>query len=87
VKLPIALQYSLGHSSLILELVGLLVGSSVVALDGSKHSDCYCMRSLGGFATLDCSCWSMDCSWEDNCSIRHSLLALDLQMNTKGKCQ
>ena len=29
----------------------------------------------------------MDCSWEGNCSVPHSLLALDLQMNTKGKFQ
>jgi hypothetical protein len=29
----------------------------------------------------------MDCSWKDNCSVPHSLFALDLQMNTKGKFQ
>jgi hypothetical protein len=45
VELPIALKYSLSHSSLTLELVGLLVGSFSAALDGSKHSDCYSMRS------------------------------------------
>jgi hypothetical protein len=87
VKLPIALQYSLGHSSLTLELVGLLVGSSSTTFKGSEHFDCYSMRSWDGLATLDCRCWSMDCSWEDNCSIPHSLLALDLQINTKGKFQ
>ena len=86
-KLPIALQYSLGHSSLTLELVGLHVGRSSTALEGSEHFDCYSMRSWGSFATLDCRCWSMDCSLEDNCSIPHSLHALDLQMNTKGKSQ
>jgi hypothetical protein len=85
VKLPIALQYSPGHSSLTLELVGLLVGSSSAALEGSKHSYCYSMRSWGGFATLDCRCWNMDCSWEDNCSVPHSLPAHDLQINTNHK--
>jgi hypothetical protein len=45
VELPIALKYSLSHSSLTLELVGLLVGSFSAALDGSEHSDCYSMRS------------------------------------------
>jgi hypothetical protein len=29
----------------------------------------------------------MSCSWEDNCSVPYNLLALDLQMNRKGKCQ
>jgi hypothetical protein len=29
----------------------------------------------------------MDCSWEDNCSVPHSLLAPDLQINTKDKSQ
>jgi hypothetical protein len=72
VELPIALQYSLGHSSLTLELVGLLVGSSSTALDGSEHSNCYSMRSWSGFITPDYRCWSMDCS------VPHSLLALDL---------
>jgi hypothetical protein len=37
VELPIALQDSLGHPSLTLELVGLLVGSSSIALDGLEH--------------------------------------------------
>jgi hypothetical protein len=87
VKLPIALQYSLGHSSLTLELVGLLVGCSSTALEGLEHYDCYSMRSWGGFATLDCRYWSMYCSLEDNCSVPHSLLAPGLQMNTKGKFQ
>ena len=85
VELPFALQYSLGHSSLTLELVGLLVGSSFAALEGSEHSDCYSMRSWGGFATLDCRCWNMGCSWED--TILHSLLVLDLWKNTRDKCQ
>jgi hypothetical protein len=61
VELPIALQYSLGHSSWTLELIGLCVESSFAALEGSKHSNCYSMRSWDGFATLDCRCWSMDC--------------------------
>ena len=30
-------------------------------------------------------CRSMDCSWEDNCSVPYSLLAPDPQMNTKDK--
>jgi hypothetical protein len=75
---PIALQDFLSHSSLTLELVGLLAGSSFAALD------CYSMRSLGGFVTLDCKCWIMGCFWEDNCSVPHNLLARDLQMN-KGQ--
>jgi hypothetical protein len=87
VKLPIALQYPIGHSSLTLELVGKLVGSSSAALEGSEHSDSYSMRSWDGFATLDCTCWSMDYSWEDNYYVPYSLLALDLQMNTNGKFQ
>jgi hypothetical protein len=87
VELLFASQDSLSHPFLTLELVGLLVGRSSVALDGSEHSDCYSMRSWGGFATLDCRCWSMGCSWEDNCFVPHSLLALDLQMNTNGKFQ
>ena len=49
VELPIALQYSLGHSSLTLELVELRVGSSSATLDGSEHSNCYSMRSWGWF--------------------------------------
>ena len=77
-KLPFALQYSLGHSSLALKLVGLLVGSSFATLEGLEHSDCYSIRSWGGFATLDCRCWSMGCYWEDNYFVPHSLLALDL---------
>jgi hypothetical protein len=44
---PIASQDSLNHLSLTLEMVGLLVGSSFVTLEGSKHSDCYSMRSWG----------------------------------------
>jgi hypothetical protein len=87
VKLPIALQYSLGHSSLTLELVGLLVGCSSTTLEGSEHFNCYSMRSWGVFTTLDCRYWNMDCSLEDNCYVPQSLLALDLQMNTKGKFQ
>ena len=86
-KLPIALQYSLGHSSLTLELVRLLVGSSSAALEGSNHSNYYSMRIWGGFATLDYRCWSMDCSWEGNCSVPHSLLTPNLQINTKDKTQ
>jgi hypothetical protein len=85
VKLPIAIQYSLSHSSLTPELVGLLVGSSSTTLKGSEHSDCNSMRSWGGFATLDCRCWSMDCSWKDIYSIPHSLLAPNLQLNTMEK--
>jgi hypothetical protein len=84
---PIASQDSLSPPSLALELVRLLVGNSFAALENSEHSDCYSMRILGGFATLDYRRWSMGCSWEDSCSVPHSLLALDLQMNTKGKCQ
>jgi hypothetical protein len=37
VELPIALQHSLSHSSLTLELVGLLVGSSSTALKGLRR--------------------------------------------------
>ena len=85
VELPFALQYSLGHSSLTLELVGLLVGSSFPTLESSEHSDCYSRRSCGGFTTLDYRCWSMGCSWED--IVLHSLLALDLHRNTKDKHQ
>jgi hypothetical protein len=84
---PIASEDSLSPSSLALELVELLVGNSFAALENSKHSNCYSMRSLGGFATLDCRYWNMGCSWEDNCSIPHSFLVLDPQMNTKGKSQ
>ena len=62
VELPFALPYSLGHSCLTLELVGLLVGNSCATLEGSEHSDCYSRRSWGGFAILDCRCWSMGCS-------------------------
>jgi hypothetical protein len=78
VKLPIAIQYSLSHSSLTLALVGLLAGSFFAAFGGSEHSNCYSMRNWGGFATLDCKCWSKDCSWKDSCSIPYNLLALDL---------
>ena len=53
VELPIALQDFLSHSSLTLELVGLLVGSFVATLEGLEHFDCYFMRSWGGYATLD----------------------------------
>ena len=53
---PIASQDSLSPPSLTLELVGLLVGGLFAALEGSEHSDCYSMRSWGGFATLDCRC-------------------------------
>ena len=45
VELPFALRCSLAHSSLTLELVGLLVGSYFVALVGSEHYDCYSRRS------------------------------------------
>ena len=85
IEFPFALQDSLGHSYLTLEPVGLLVGNSFVALEGSKHSGCYFKRSWGGFATLDCRCWSMGCSWKN--TVLHSYLALDLQRNTKDKCQ
>jgi hypothetical protein len=87
VVLPIASQDSLSPPSLTLELFGLLVGSFFAALDGSEHSDCYFRRSWDDFATLDCRCWTMGCSCEDNCFVPYSLLALDLQMNTKGKFQ
>jgi hypothetical protein len=85
VKLPIEIQYFSGHSSLTSKLVRLLVRSSFAALEGLEYSDYYFMKSLGGFANLDCRCWSMDCSWEDNCSFPHSLLAPNLQMNTNDK--
>jgi hypothetical protein len=85
VELIFASQDSPSHPSLTLELVGLLVGHSSTVLNGSEHSNCYSMRSWGGFATLDCRCWSMGCSWEDNWFVPHSSLALDLQMNTNGK--
>jgi hypothetical protein len=87
VELPSALQDSLCHSSLTLELVGLLVGNSFAALEGSGHFDYCSRRSWGGFTILDCMCWSMGCAWEDNCSVPHNLLALDLQRNTKDKCR
>ena len=45
VELLFASQDFLSHSSLTLELVRLLVGSSFAALDGSEHSYCYSMRS------------------------------------------
>jgi hypothetical protein len=51
VVLRIASQDSLRPPSLTLELVGLLVGSSFVALKGSEHFGCYSMRSWGDFAT------------------------------------
>ena len=44
-ELPFALPYSLGHSCLTLELVGLLVGNSFAALEGSEHFDCCSRRS------------------------------------------
>ena len=56
VELPIALQYSLGHPSLTLELAGQIVGSSFATDEGSEHSNCYFERSWGSFATLDCRC-------------------------------
>jgi hypothetical protein len=65
VELLFALQDFLGHSSLTLELVGLLIGNSFAALEGSEHSDCCSRRSWGGFAILDCMCWRMGCSWKD----------------------
>jgi hypothetical protein len=45
------------------------------------------MRSWGDFANLDYRYWSMDCSLEDNYSVPHSLLTLDLQINTKDISQ
>ena len=56
VELPFALPYSLGHSCLTLELVGLLVGNSFAAFKGSEHSNCFSKRSWGGFAILNCRC-------------------------------
>jgi hypothetical protein len=62
------------------------VGSLVVELDSYflvafmdfAHSDCYSIKNWGGFATLHCKCWSMDCSLEDSYSGPHNLLAPDL---------
>jgi hypothetical protein len=72
---------------LALDLVGPLVveldsyflaGNSLAALVDSAHSDCYSMKNWGGFATLHCKCWSMDCSLEGNYSSPHNLLVPDL---------
>jgi hypothetical protein len=72
---------------LVLDSVGLLVveldsyflaGNFFAALMDSTHSDCYSMKNWGGFATLHCKCWSMDCSLEDSYFVPHTLLALDL---------
>jgi hypothetical protein len=52
----IASQDSLSPLSFALELVGLLVESSFATIEGSEHSNCYSMRSWGGFAALDCRC-------------------------------
>jgi len=37
------------------------VGNFFAAIVDSAHSDCYSMKDCGGFATLHCKCWSMDC--------------------------
>jgi len=60
-----------------------LVGPLVVELDsyflaGNFFADCYSMKNWGGFATLHCKCWSIDCSLEGNYSSPHNLLAPDL---------
>jgi hypothetical protein len=47
-------------------------------LAGNFFADCYSMKNWGGFATLHCKCWSIDCSLEGNYSSPHNLLAPDL---------
>jgi hypothetical protein len=54
------------------------VGNFFAALGDFAHSGCYSMKNWGGFATLHCRCWSMDCSLEGNYSGPHNLLAPDL---------
>jgi hypothetical protein len=54
----------------------------VAALVDSAHSDYYSMRNWGGFATLHCRCWSMDCSSEEIHLVPHSWPVLAMQMET-----
>ena len=58
----------------------------VVELADFEHW-CSGRKDVDDSVTQDCRCWSMGCYWEDNCSVPHNLLALDLQKNTKDKCQ
>ena len=54
--------------------------NSIAALVDFAHFDCYSMRGWGGFVTLHCRCWSMDCSSEEIHLVPHSSLVLALQM-------
>jgi len=83
----IRVEHLRGHSFLALDSVGPLVveldgyfpvGNFFAALVDFAHSECYSMKNWGGFTTLYCWCWSMDCSLEGNYSGPHNLLAPDL---------
>jgi hypothetical protein len=54
------------------------VGNFFATLGDFAHSECYSMKNWGGFATLHCRCWSMDCSLEGNYFGPYNLVAPDL---------
>jgi hypothetical protein len=53
-------------------------GNFFTALVDFAHSNRNSMKNWGGFTTLHCKCWSMDCSLEDSYSGPHSSVAPDL---------
>jgi len=83
----IQVEHLRGHSSLALDSVGPLVveldsyfpaGNFFATLGDFAHAERYSMKNWGGFATLHCKCWSMDCSLEDSYSGPHNLHTFDL---------
>jgi hypothetical protein len=48
------------------------------ALGDFSHSERFSMKNWGGFATLHCKCWGMDCFLKDSYFGPHNLHTLDL---------